>query len=428
MRGQSMILPPSVVNQYSQDDPNNPYLRRHHATLECITQALENFHPNHNEEITISKVPIVMCNIVDKVNIHVLNLPTDIKLVKRQVWRLHYRSLYGNKFKVIPNATSLSHHAIYIQKRHSTTSELVLGRQKRKPSETHQMIDQDYYNIASMTTIVQTSSNCLFYGAPDLHANHHGSVSVNDLLHKNIILDIVGVPHQEISIDSANRYGIAKDRDIVVAFETSALIKKLDSKLCLGGLTRFHKDLVTHLLQGGAKDQVRMQGKIDDTKAAYNIRCRFGFGRIQPDIRYSNWTLWDQKMPGINVSAFFKMPKSLQSQLITVMELGNDFLKKHYSNVFNDELRNAHCSTRLNKELGYPQSRSRFEYIEVSLSRNTVLKKHIDHKNDHRVGYNHCAVYSFFETIHDIEFRVAIIMTSRCTVGCAFQKALLSRP
>lgn len=154
-----MILPPSVVNQYSQDDPNNPYLRRHHATLECITQALENFHPNHNEEITISKVPIIMCNIVDKVNIHVLNLPTDIKLVKRQVWRLHYRSLYGNKFKVIPNATSLSHHAIYIQKRHSTTSELVLGRQKRKPSETHEMIDQDYYNISSMTTIVQTSSN-----------------------------------------------------------------------------------------------------------------------------------------------------------------------------------------------------------------------------------------------------------------------------
>jgi len=130
MRGQSMILPPSVLNQYSQDDPNNPYLRRHHATLECITQALEKFHPNHNEEITISKVPIIMCNIVDKVNIHVLNLPTDIKLVKRQVWRLHYRSLYGNKFKVIPNATSLSHHAIYIQKRHSTTSELVLGRQK----------------------------------------------------------------------------------------------------------------------------------------------------------------------------------------------------------------------------------------------------------------------------------------------------------
>jgi hypothetical protein len=66
------------------------------------------------------------------------------------------------------------------------------------------MIDQDYYHISSMTTIVQTSSNSLFYGAPDLHANHHGSVSVNDLLHKNIILDIVGVPHKEIFIDSAN--------------------------------------------------------------------------------------------------------------------------------------------------------------------------------------------------------------------------------
>jgi hypothetical protein len=133
MWGQSMILPPSVVNQYSQDDPNNPYLCRHHATLECITYALEKFDPNHNEEITISKVPIIMCNIVDKVNIHVLNLPTDIKLVKRQVWHLHYCSLYGNKTKIIPNSTSLSHRVIYIQKRHSTPSELLLGRQKQKP-------------------------------------------------------------------------------------------------------------------------------------------------------------------------------------------------------------------------------------------------------------------------------------------------------
>ena len=63
-----------------------------------------------------------------------------------------------------------------------------------------------------------------------------------------------------------------------------------------------------------------------------------------------------------------------------------------------------------------------FEYYDILLSRNTVLLKHIDSKNDHRPGYNFCVVYSFFQVIEKLEYNVSIIMTTRSDVGAAIEK------
>ena len=63
-----------------------------------------------------------------------------------------------------------------------------------------------------------------------------------------------------------------------------------------------------------------------------------------------------------------------------------------------------------------------FEYFDILLSRNTVLLKHIDSKNDHRPGYNFCVVYSFFQVIEKLEHRVYIIMTTRSAVRAAMEK------
>ena len=73
----------------------------------------------------------------------------------------------------------------------------------------------------------------------------------------------------------------------------------------------------------------------------------------------------------------------------------------------------------MNTQLGFPLSTNQFEFVDIVVSRNTVLMKHIDHKNDHRKDYNQCVVYSFHQIVDVIAYKVSVIMTSRSTVGAA---------
>ena len=73
----------------------------------------------------------------------------------------------------------------------------------------------------------------------------------------------------------------------------------------------------------------------------------------------------------------------------------------------------------MNTQLGFPLSTNQFEFVDIVVSRNTVLMKHIDHKNDHRKDYNQCVVYSFHQMVDEIVYKVLVIMTSRTTVGAA---------
>jgi hypothetical protein len=62
--------------------------------------------------------------------------------------------------------------------------------------------------------------------------------------------------------------------------------------------------------------------------------------------------------------------------------------------------------------MGYPDAKAKFEYYDMVISRNTTLPKHIDGKNDHRLGYNHCVVYTFYHELEGIEYKASIIMTT----------------
>ena len=72
--------------------------------------------------------------------------------------------------------------------------------------------------------------------------------------------------------------------------------------------------------------------------------------------------------------------------------------------------------------MGFELATMQFEYYDIVITRNTVLPKHIDQKNDHRVGYNFCAVYSYYHIIDGLEYKVSIIMTTRTTLGSALTK------
>ena len=80
----------------------------------------------------------------------------------------------------------------------------------------------------------------------------------------------------------------------------------------------------------------------------------------------------------------------------------------------------------MNRGMGFPLSRSQFEYVHIVLSTNNELKEHLDFKNDHHVDYDVCIVYTSFITITTIECCLSIIMTTRTTVGAALHKARLN--
>ena len=90
---------------------------------------------------------------------------------------------------------------------------------------------------------------------------------------------------------------------------------------------------------------------------------------------------------------------------------------RKYRGCFPNKLRTRIFARKLNDQLGFPTSTSKFEYY-------TILQKHIDRMNDARPGYNFCVVYSFFQQVEELEYLVSVIMTVRNTVGVAFDRFL----
>ena len=122
------------------------------------------------------------------------------------------------------------------------------------------------------------------------------------------------------------------------------------------------------------------------------------------------------------VSQFMDMDPTIRSRLMILFELSSHFIQQHDKTVFCNLDRNNIFASRFNKLMGFEGSLSNFEYIDLVLSRNTILRKHIDGKNDHRPGYNQCAVYSFYQHIDGLEFKVSIVMTTRTAIGAAFDQ------
>ena len=250
----------------------------------------------------------------------------------------------------------------------------------------------------------------------------HGSIDSKNVKHLNVVLDFLGIQHKELDRQSAGRRGVVKHEGIVAAFPSSSILCSLDSRLC-GGLVSFHHNLIRHMLKGGVRDNVRICDRVDPNLPAFvNERLRFGFGRVQPATNKKNWQLHGEKMPTLDVSPFKALPTSMQSQLMTIIEHSQVFLLKQYPNAFPNKMRNDHCATQLNAVMGFPRSKALFEYYDIVISRNAVLTKHIDTKNDHREGYDHCVVYSFYATVDNLEYKVSIIMCTRCTVGCPIDR------
>ena len=102
-------------------------------------------------------------------------------------------------------------------------------------------------------------------------------------------------------------------------------------------------------------------------------------------------------MPTINLVQWNNIPDDLKKDIFVLMEHATKFCQQIKHTAFRDVDRTRIAATVLNTKLGHSGSPSKscFEFIHIVVTHNTKLNKHVDMKNDHRPGYNHCVVYSF---------------------------------
>ena len=422
------ILSDADAFELRRIDPKHPRIKRSLATMHALDEIGRRLQPAAGVCLSISKPPLFISDLVKHYNSNFLSNGNDLKLNRRNLWRIFFRRRHGRKSYFLPEGVPISHKAIYIQRRHNEPDEPVAGQKKRKKSACKSPLGSDYRTISNVTTIDQSGSPRLIYLCQNLHSNFHGSMHTADIESTNVILDYVGIRHRVLSPHTTKSRGVSRDGDVTVAFSTSAYFRNMEITLqkqgFCGGLDCLERSVALDLLSHGVRDTIRMNGKIMKDEETVSQRIVFGFGRIQRDSYNLNWHLNRTTMPGTNTKSFDKLPHKSKEQLMILFQCATQFALLWNKESFPDEERNTLCAGYLNSRLGFPTSKSLFEYYEIVLSRNTILRKHCDVKNCHRPGYNICCVYSYYVEVNEEEYKVSIIMTSRTTVGSALNKAL----
>ena len=425
-RGPNIILTAANLERLRTIDPAHPQIRRHEAAGLASQYFLLDFRPCRSDRYTANRAPHALTILCQHYNDHFLIRPTDLKLPIISLWRIIYRQ--SLRLISLSKSNIISHDAIYVQERYPTPDEKKCGYTKRRKSKCRRQIGIDFRTIRTNTTIATPDSINVLYFGKNFHARSHGSSSLDQQVSIGHIFDLLQIDHVEICPASAGPDGYQSINDIHVAYPRNIILRKLDKQI-VRGLSSLHSQLTTQMLLGHKTDKSRFYGSVDMNESSDNLRITFGFGRVQKRSllkkkwKVQPWTFNNHDMPTLSINQFTILPKQLQEQLVQVFEAAQSFVESHYHNPFPNELRTKQCSKRLNIAMGYPYGRFKFEYFDIVLSRNTILPKHIDSKNDHREGYNICAVYSFYQVIEGLEYRVSIIMTTRTTLGAAMKKA-----
>ena len=403
------ILPLKEEEWRRNQNIDDPRIRRHDGAVYAINYVLQRMciRPEHHQMSGCP--PQMMHQICHHLNRNYLTRKDDMRLVALGLWRIILRlPIHQNSTEESP-----SHLGLYFEERFPFPN----GKNKsyliRRKSNQQKFLEKNPERIKSITTITTTDGSDLMYCAKNLHCTEHGSFPLKDLPQMLDKTTMLRIPHSHLSPESAGSLETVSGNGVYVAFPGSPIFKKLD-KMMLHGTATVKFRLTSYLVISSKKsDARRMHGFISSTEGPFHCRCQFGYGRIQKE----TWWYCDKKMPTLNVESFLTMPTNLQSLLMMVLEVGTMFAKRGTPESFGNGVRSEVFARKMNAQLGFPLSQNRFEFVDIVVSRNTVLAKHLDFKNDHRKDYNQCVVYSFHQMVAEIEYKVSMIMTSRTTVG-----------
>eukprot|EP00980_Cylindrotheca_fusiformis_P023887 scaffold11119_cov107-Cylindrotheca_fusiformis.AAC.1 len=321
---------------------------------------------------------------------------------------------------------------IYIQTMNSTNHSQAFYKPKELKKKTNGELD-DIEKIESQISFPVKSED-MFYCVRNLHQKPHGLSFETSLDLTTISLAEANIAHKKIR----NHGYTCKyfDKNLKLLYSGSSILKWFSSQQ----QRKPHHGLDKQWL----KDFVIKHGKIDCARdvsdgGKISKRVAFGFGQIQPSSnkQQRKCTIPDTftsvvknedalKMPTLNTTMLDLMlqeaPQVVEA-LAEILGFSQRCLESFYQNdetrPFSNEFRSKTFGKDLHSHFFRDEAAASegpsfdWEYIDITVKNCADLPRHMDHKNDSRVGYNHCAVYSF---VID-GYRVSIIMTTRNTVG-----------
>ena len=113
-------------------NPQHPRIKRSLATIHAISEIRQRLHRVAGVPLSVFKSPSFIAEVVRHYNSTFLSGKSDLKLDRRNLWRIFFRREYGRELIFLPHGLSVLHNAIYIQKRYNQSDEPVVGKQKRK--------------------------------------------------------------------------------------------------------------------------------------------------------------------------------------------------------------------------------------------------------------------------------------------------------
>ena len=198
---------------------------------------------------------------------------------------------------------------------------------------------------------------------------------------------------------------------------SSSPVSRMHGKIP-GGYLHFQKGLATHMIHHCLTTNAsRVDGKVHTNLPSINCRLRFVWAREQR-AQYTKDFYEGIKMPTItNLGDYGKLPVSLKAGLFTVLEQASQIVRRKYPGAMSDSLRTKLFAFKLNGRLGNPILVTDLSTLTLCCSTTPFCPVSLTRKNDHRTGYDHCAVYTFSTNISGRVCRVAVIMTSRTAAG-----------
>ena len=407
--------PKSLPNCYLRQ------LRHHHAGMVKSQFLCET---PWDKGFTSTRVPSRLRELVSLANKKIPSFdPVDLisaLLLWRHIYRQHHREAKSN-----PN-----HDTIYIFDRNRCLDESSASYLVRRddPSTSFLPLSQTLiYN--SCTLVEQSQKSDMFYLASRLHCRRHGSAMSDSptLLRGLNQLETMFIPVHRLSPpyrSNNHKFGTASKNGVTVIGPSSSLLRLFHMSFPEGGHRPFHYALACHIIRNKpGKDPSRVaDGKVHNILATVlNLRLTFGFTREQRS-DYSKDHHAGVKLPLINVKHFKDCPPHLRRGLIYIMETATKLARRKVVGAFSNHLRSKVYAKRFNDKLGFPSSSNLFEYVDIVLSYNTILPAHLDKNNDHRPGYDHTVVYSYFTKVNVMQCRVACIMCIRTVVRANTEK------
>lgn len=139
------IVSDTVALELRLRNPKDPRIRRSLATQHAIGEIRQRLQSYSGASLSISKYPLFMYELVEHYNQNYLSGCKDLKLNQRNLWRIYFRSLtHKEKSHLDIQGPSISHKAVYIQKRYNEPDEPVDGVQKQKKAACTSPIGSDY--------------------------------------------------------------------------------------------------------------------------------------------------------------------------------------------------------------------------------------------------------------------------------------------